>query len=161
MKSGMEKMFSNTWLLLLSHFSCARLSATLYIVAHQAPLSMGFSRQEYWSGLPFPSPMHACMLSHFSCVQLCATLWTAAHQAPLSMGFSRQEYWSQLPFPSPKHIANNRLIFKVYKEHIWLNSKKKKFLLVKGQMTWINIFQRRHFIDIWKECSISLIIREI
>ena len=31
-------------------------------------LSLGFSRQEYWSGLPFPSPMHACMLSRFSCV---------------------------------------------------------------------------------------------
>ena len=31
-------------------------SATLWTVAHQAPLSMGFSRQEYWSGLPFPSP---------------------------------------------------------------------------------------------------------
>ena len=30
--------------------------ATLWTVAHQAPLSMGFSRQEYWSGLPFPSP---------------------------------------------------------------------------------------------------------
>ena len=30
--------------------------ATLYTVAHQAPPSMGFSRQEYWSGLPFPSP---------------------------------------------------------------------------------------------------------
>ena len=29
---------------------------TLWIVAHQAPLSMGFFRQEYWSGLPFPSP---------------------------------------------------------------------------------------------------------
>ena len=29
---------------------------TPWIVAHQAPLSMGFSRQEYWSGLPFPSP---------------------------------------------------------------------------------------------------------
>ena len=29
---------------------------TLWTVAHQAPLSMGFSRQEYWSGLPFPSP---------------------------------------------------------------------------------------------------------
>ena len=29
---------------------------TLWIVAHQAPLSMGFSKQEYWSGLPFPSP---------------------------------------------------------------------------------------------------------
>ena len=29
---------------------------TPYTVAHQAPLCMGFSRQEYWSGLPFPSP---------------------------------------------------------------------------------------------------------
>ena len=29
---------------------------TLWTVAHQAPLSMGFPRQEYWSGLPFPSP---------------------------------------------------------------------------------------------------------
>ena len=35
--------------------SCVRLSATPWIVAHQAPPSMGFSRQEYWSGLPFPS----------------------------------------------------------------------------------------------------------
>ena len=37
----------------LSH---VRLFATQWTVAHQAPLSMGFSRQEYWSGLPFPSP---------------------------------------------------------------------------------------------------------
>ena len=36
--------------------SCARLFATPRTVARQAPLSMGFSRQEYWSGLPFPSP---------------------------------------------------------------------------------------------------------
>ena len=35
--------------------SC-RLFVILWTVAHQAPLSMGFSRQEYWSGLPFPSP---------------------------------------------------------------------------------------------------------
>ena len=31
-------------------------SATPWTVAHQAPLSMGFSRHEYWSGFPFPSP---------------------------------------------------------------------------------------------------------
>ena len=36
--------------------SCFHLFATPQTVAHQAPLSMGFSRQEYWSGLPFPSP---------------------------------------------------------------------------------------------------------
>ena len=36
--------------------SCVRLSATPWTVACHAPLSMEFSRQEYWSGLPFPSP---------------------------------------------------------------------------------------------------------
>ena len=40
----------------LSHFCCVWLFASLWTVAHQAPLSMGFSGQEYWSGLPFPSP---------------------------------------------------------------------------------------------------------
>ena len=45
-------------LLLLSHFSRVRLCATPWTAAHQAPPSLGFSRQEHWSGLPFPSPMH-------------------------------------------------------------------------------------------------------
>ena len=45
-------------LLLLSRFSHVRLCATPEMAAHQAPLSLGFSRQEHWSGLPFPSPMH-------------------------------------------------------------------------------------------------------
>ena len=44
--------------MLLSHFSLVRLCATPKTAAHQVSLSLGFSRQEYWSGLPFPSPMH-------------------------------------------------------------------------------------------------------
>ena len=85
---------------LLSH---VRVFATPWMVAYQAPLSTGFSRQEYWSGLPFPSPgdlpnpgiepgspalqtdalpseppgkpllLLLLLLSHFSCVQLCVT----------------------------------------------------------------------------------------
>ena len=43
-------------LLLLSRFSRVRLCATPETAAHQAPPSLGFSRQEHWSGLPFPSP---------------------------------------------------------------------------------------------------------
>ena len=43
---------------MLSHFSRVRLCATPETAAHQAPLSLGFSRQEHWSGLPLPSPMH-------------------------------------------------------------------------------------------------------
>ena len=45
-------------LLLLSRFSHVRLCATPETAAQQAPLSLGFCRQEHWSGLPFPSPMH-------------------------------------------------------------------------------------------------------
>ena len=44
-------------LLLLSRFSRVRLCATPWTAAHQSPPSLGFSRQEHWSGLPFPSPM--------------------------------------------------------------------------------------------------------
>ena len=40
----------------LSCFSHVQLFATIQIIAYQAPLSMGFSRQEYWSGLPIPFP---------------------------------------------------------------------------------------------------------
>ena len=45
-----------TYVCVLSHFSHVHLFETLWTIAHQAPLSMGFSRHEYWSGLPFPSP---------------------------------------------------------------------------------------------------------
>ena len=41
---------------MLSHFSLVCLFVTPWTVARQAPLSMGFSRQEYWNGLQFPSP---------------------------------------------------------------------------------------------------------
>ena len=45
-------------LLLLSRFSRVQICATPETTAHQAPPSLGFSRQKHWSGLPFPSPMH-------------------------------------------------------------------------------------------------------
>ena len=91
-------------LLLLSRFSPVWLCATPETASHKSPPSLGFSRQEHWSGLPFPSPMHESekwkvkLLSH---VRLLATPWTAAHQAPPTMGFSRQEYCSGVPLPSP------------------------------------------------------------
>ena len=43
-------------LLLLSQISHVQIFATLWIVAHQAPLSLGFSRQQYWNRLPWPPP---------------------------------------------------------------------------------------------------------
>ena len=41
---------------MLNCFSCVQLFVILWSIDHQAPLSMRFSKQEYWSGLPFPSP---------------------------------------------------------------------------------------------------------
>ena len=85
----------------LSRFSRVQLCATPQTAAHQASPSLGFSRQEYWSGLPFPSPMHEKLkMKSLSHVRLLATPWTAAYQAPPSMGFSRQEYWSGVSLPS-------------------------------------------------------------
>ena len=52
---------------LLSRFSHVRLSATPETAAHQASPSLGFSRQEPWSGLPFPSPMHESEKWKWSC----------------------------------------------------------------------------------------------
>ena len=53
-----RKVMTNLLLLLLSRFSRVRLCATPKTAAHQAPLSLGVSRQEHWSGPPFPSPVH-------------------------------------------------------------------------------------------------------
>ena len=61
--SGEERLNDNNLLLLLlSCFNHVRLCATLWTAAHQAPLSTGFSRQEYWSGFSCPSP-HNQMVS--------------------------------------------------------------------------------------------------
>ena len=99
---------------------------TPWTVACQAPLSMGFSRQEYWNGVPLPSLTYMCMYWQFytqeskeatfehkvkvkmkslTHVQL-ATPWAIAYQAPPSMEFSSQEYCSGLPFPSPGDLPD-------------------------------------------------------
>ena len=64
-----------------NHFSHVQLFATSWIVACKAPPSMGFSRQEYCSGLPFPSPVHESQKWKWSCsagphlaTQSCPTL---------------------------------------------------------------------------------------
>ena len=56
---------SQVLLLLLSCFSRVRLCVTPQMAAHQAPLSLGFSRQEYWSGLPFSSPLSQVSFQKF------------------------------------------------------------------------------------------------
>ena len=74
------------------------------MASYQAPLSLGFSRQAHWSGLPFPSPKHESEKWKWSCSVVSDSLQPHGLE-PISLlhpwDFSRQEYWSGLPLPSP------------------------------------------------------------
>ena len=61
-----------TLLLLLSHFSRVPLCANPWTAAYQASLSMGFSKQEHWSGLPFPSPGYLTLTTAYLTVAFSA-----------------------------------------------------------------------------------------
>ena len=88
--------------LLLSHFSHVRLCATPQTAAHQAPPSLGFSRQKHWSGPPFPSPMHESEKSEVaqSCLTLsdpmvCSLPGSSVH------GIFQARVLEWVPLPSP------------------------------------------------------------
>ena len=85
-------------LLLLSHFSRVQLCVTPETAAHQAPLSLGFSRQEHWSGLPFPSPMHESEVTHsystLSDLMDCSLPGSSAH----GIFQARVLEWGAIPF---------------------------------------------------------------
>ena len=81
--------------------SCVQLCATPWTEAHQAPLSMAFSRQEYWSGLPFPSPgrifltqgSNPCLLHlpHWQADSLSLDTWEAQTRSDLTLNPSSKE----------------------------------------------------------------------
>ena len=88
--AGLEA--SHTLCYVLSHFSHVQLFATLWTVALQVPLSMGFSRQEYWSGLSCPPPgdlpdpriepesfMSPALAGDFFTTSHTLTFWSADH----------------------------------------------------------------------------------
>ena len=106
-------MLINTMLLLLSRFSRVQLCATPQTAAHQAPLSLGFSRQEYWSGLPFPSSTHACL--HAKSLQSCSTLCDSTDSSPPGSSVHRilqARILEWLPSPSPDNHNNTRIKYK-------------------------------------------------
>ena len=87
-------------LLLLSRFSRVRLCVTPETAAHQAPASLGFSRQEHWSGLPFPSPMRE------------SEKWKWSRSVGIHI-FSH--CWTSLPHPP--HLIPSRLSQSTWFEH--------------------------------------------
>ena len=74
------RILQKSLLLLLSRFSRVRLCVTPWTAAQQAPPSLGFSRQDHWSGLPFPSPVHESENSEVA--QSCPTLGNPTDCSP-------------------------------------------------------------------------------
>ena len=118
-------------LLLLSRFSRVGLCVTPETAAYQVPPSLGFSRQEHWSGLPFPSPMHESEVT-----QLCLTLSDPMDCSP--PGFSIhgifQEYWSGLPLPSLLCSTSLNIHFES-KAELFNKKKKRKKTLGSSKIT--------------------------
>ena len=90
-----------------------QLSATLWTVARQASLSMGFSRQEYWSGQPFPPPGDLPNLGIESRSSTCRQFYRLGHQEnPFLL---KQKGIENLCRSSTKAIQNHLIIFLFYK----------------------------------------------
>ena len=101
---------------MLSHFSRVQLCATLWITAHQAPLSMGFSRQEYWHGLPFPSPLYHTYPPFKNIAHLFEGIWEY-----LRTGHGKTD-WFQIGKGVHQACILSSCLFNLYTEYIMRNT---------------------------------------
>ena len=118
-ESPLPQACAGTLLLLLSRFSHVQLCATPQTAAHQAPPSLGFSRQEHWSGLPFPSPMHERLALYWG--------WKTPRLSFLTSGIRLSYCPCQVPIashedrccPSPHYIWNHAFAMETCKLSKW------------------------------------------
>ena len=131
---------------MLSRFSRVSLFGTPWTVTHQAPLCMGFLRQEYWSGLPFPSPGDLPRPRDWTCVSYVSCI--AGDSLPLSQSsreshtliwqsvtiliektsmwlvlfsvFWKQPSWSDFPSSSTGFVSLYFLFYSATKISVWL-----------------------------------------
>ena len=128
-------------LLLLKCFSHIQLCTTPQMAAHQAPLSLGFSRQEHWTGLPFTSPMHASM--HAKSLQSCPTLCNPMDSSPPGSSThrilqARILEWVAISFVGVLHNFCYLFFFKseeIYASDIFARSQTTVFLSWKHKRT--------------------------
>ena len=129
----------------LSCFSRVQLFVTLWTVAHQASLSMGFSRQEYWSGLPFPiqgifptQGLNRCLL--------CLLHWQAG-SLPLALPVKP---WSKVIWMQILDVASfHRGVFLKYRcgQDLLLLGTHQRLLLAlpSGPLFWVWFFSNRNW----------------
>ena len=152
--------FSNSWewKVKVKSLSHVQFFTTSWTAAHQAPPSMGFSRQEYWSGVPLPLPWggHLPLASlknafvvavpSLSHVWFFATPWTAVHQASLSFTISQSLLMSVESVMPSNHLVLCRSLLllpsifpsvRVFSNELALRIRWPKFQLQRQSFQWI------------------------
>ena len=119
-------------LLLLGRFSRVWLCATPKTAPHQAPPSLGFSRQEHWSGLPFPSPMNESE-SESQVALSCLTLRDPMNCSPPGSSAhwilqARVLEWGAIAFSNIQHYMIRKLMWRI----TWLREASLSYALVRG-----------------------------
>ena len=106
----------------LSCFSLILLFATQCMVAHQVPMPMGFSRWEYWGGLPFPFSKIVCMLSHFSHAGLFSkpvNWWTEKMKVKITGNLDCTFLATRFPMKPWKYNVRNEKKCSIYTQRSW------------------------------------------
>ena len=133
----LSKIFQKYLFACVCGLSCFRLFTTPWTVAHQAPLSMGFPRQDYWSGLPFPLPgdlPKPGIKPSLLCLPHCRQIVFLSHQRSLISLLSHQRsliylliYYSLppslssfSPFCSPSFFALSKSASQTKNLFFWL-----------------------------------------
>ena len=141
-------------MLVVSPLSHVRLFATPWTVAYQAPLSMGFSRQEHWSGLPLPSPSHAYQCINISIIlliwvvsfwQKIRSAWTKSKRsfyekgAPSSQSHTIVWVWREGSRKMVLLMVGGRTCTKEWREgELMYLMRREPAFLVWGLMSWVH-----------------------
>ena len=101
------------WKVKVKSFSRVRLLATPWTAAYQAPPSMGFSRQEYWSGVPLPSPTDKHMQTYFLRCGPASLVTQTVKNLPAMQGTQVRSLGRQDPLEKDMATHSNALTWRV------------------------------------------------
>ena len=138
--------------------------ATPWTAAHQAPPSMGFSRQEYWSGVPLPSPLINTSMCEFC--GICSVIWKKKKKKNSPISYEEvlsyqcswgQVYWFNLGFLVlfPASKCTN-VCWRHQEDHVTVwKGKESLFYTTGGEGNlWSHIFyllSNRHYVVLWRQ----------
>ena len=153
------------WKVKVKSLSCVRLLATSWTAAYQAPPSMGFSRQEYWSGVPLPSPVGKAGWIQISLLYLSSFSTQCSLKLRNKFGTAKKFTWLKSSYsnffpPLRASSIKNTIILSFLLSFSWKNSSYLFFLIVIQQANLLTIalhYNYKNWSIVFVEIEFSLI----